>query len=899
MENQNIRFATFNASLNRDAEGKLIEDLSTPDNKQAQAIAEIIQRNNPDVVLINEFDYDAQGKAAQLFQQNYLEVNQNEVVAEKYPYVYLAPSNTGIPSGFDFDNNGRVEGGNDAYGFGTFPGQFGMVLYSKYPIATDQIRTFQNFLWKDMPGALLPDDANTPTSNDWYSPEELEAFRLSSKSHWDIPLNINGEIVHVLASHPTPPVFDGAEDRNGKRNHDEIRFLADYITPGKNSYIYDDKGNFGGLKAGEKFVIMGDQNADPFDGDSVDNAINQFLDNPLINTSVTPSSQGGIEATARDGGVNNNHQGDPTFDTADFDDRGSGNLRVDYVLPSKNLDATDASVYWPTSEDPLFDRLIGTFDPELVPNGFPSSDHRLVATDFRIPSKANDSNDRTVSKIDFIGQATLPTDLTFNNTEVGGLSGISYDSNTNTYYAISDDRSENNPARFYSLNIGIGDGRLDAGDVNFTDVTTLLNQQGETFTRNGIDAEGIALSSDGTVYISSEGDANNLLNPFVNQFSLGGREFKQLEVPDKFLPTSDLSRGIRNNLAFESLTITPDERFLYTATEEALNQDGSTATLENQSTARILQYDLTAGKPAKEFAYFTDPIPVAPTAPTGSANNGLVDLLAIDNNGTFLALERSFSSGVGNNIRLYEVRTQNATDISQIDRLSQPDGRSPDIKIAEKRLVLDLGELGIKLDNLEGLTFGPTLPDGRQSLTLVSDNNFSENQVTQFLSFAVDIKDVKNSTDQASNILTSDSNELIFDDLDDGTFDLSGSSGGQNIDGSARDDTFFLGRNDLLVGGDGDDRFFVGAGGDNTIAGGNGADQFWIANKQLPEKVNMITDFQAGIDVIGIDSLGIGFDDLKISQNADNIIVGTGDQDLAVLIGIDAANLSMNNFVFA
>ncbi|MGL5872665.1 MAG: esterase-like activity of phytase family protein, partial [Xenococcaceae cyanobacterium] len=696
-------------------------------------------------------------------------------------------------------------------------------------------------------------------------------------------------------SHPTPPVFDGAEDRNGKRNHDEIRLFADYITPGKNSYIYDDKGNFGGLKTGEKFVIMGDQNADPFDGDSVDNAINQLLDNPLINTSVTPSSEGEIEATRRDRGVNENQRGNPAFDTADFDDRGSGNLRVDYVLPSNNLDATDASVYWPTSQDPLFDRLIGTFDPKLVPNGFPSSDHRLVATDFRIPSKANDSNEKTISKIDFIGQVTLPTDLNFNNTEVGGLSGISYDSNTNTYYAISDDRSENNPARFYRLNIGIDDGKLDANDVNFTNVTTLLNQQKTTFPRNGIDAEGIAFSNDGTIYISSEGDANNLLNPFVNQFSLEGQEFKQLEVPNKFLPTSDRRQGVRNNLAFESLTITPNQRFLYTATEEALNQDGLTATLENQSTARILQYDLTTGKPAKEFAYFTDPIPVAPTAPTGSANNGLVDLLAIDNNGTFLALERSFSPGLGNNVRLYEVRTQNATDISQIDRLSQPDGRSVDIKLAEKRLVLDLGELGIKLDNIEGLTFGPTLPDGRQSLILVSDNNFSDNQITQFLGFAVD---VKNSTTQASDVLTSDSDELIFENLDNQTFDLSESSGGQSIDGGAGDDTFFLGRNDLLVGGDGDDRFFVGNGGGNTIAGGEGADQFWIANKQLPEEANTITDFQAGIDVIGIDGLGIGFDDLKISQNENDAIIATGDRDLAVFIGVDAANLNANNFVF-
>ncbi|NEP86734.1 MAG: S8 family serine peptidase [Okeania sp. SIO2C2] len=252
-----IRFATFNASLNRNEEGQLITDLSTEQNEQGKTVAEIIQRVNPDVLLVNEFDFDSDGTAAQLFRDNYLEVSQNGVNPVEYPFVYFAPSNTGISSGFDLDNNeeivttpGESGYGNDAFGFGNFPGQFGMVLYSKYPIIEEEVRTFQNFLWKDMPGALLPDNLDTPEPHDWYSEEELEVFRLSSKSHWDVPINVNGEIVHVLVSHPTPPVFDGEEDRNGRRNHDEIRFWGDYITPGEGDYIYDDAGNFGGLNPG-------------------------------------------------------------------------------------------------------------------------------------------------------------------------------------------------------------------------------------------------------------------------------------------------------------------------------------------------------------------------------------------------------------------------------------------------------------------------------------------------------------------------------------------------------------------------------------------------------------------------------------------------------------------------
>jgi hypothetical protein len=371
---RSARFATFNASLNRAAEGELVADLSTPDDTQAQAVAEVIQRIRPDVLLINEFDFDAQGLAARLFQRNYLSVGHNGAAPIAYRYRFVAPSNTGIPSGFDLDNNGSVGGPNDAFGFGAYPGQFGMAVFSRYPILRDQVRTFQLFLWKDMPGALLPDDPDTPAPADWYSPEELAVFRLSSKNHWDIPVLVGGQVIHTLVSHPTPPVFDGPEDRNGTRNHDEIRLWSDYVLPSRSGYLYDDQGQHGGLKPGARFVIMGDQNADPFDGDSVAGAAQQLLDNSRVNTSRTPTSLGGPEQAALQGGANLTHRGDPAFDTADFVDvPGPGNLRVDYVLPSKNLRMLDAGMFWPLSSDPLF-RLVGVFP-------FPTSDHRLVWVD--------------------------------------------------------------------------------------------------------------------------------------------------------------------------------------------------------------------------------------------------------------------------------------------------------------------------------------------------------------------------------------------------------------------------------------------------------------------------------------------------------------------------------------
>lgn len=374
-----VRFATFNASLNRNFAGQLITDLSTTTNAQAKTVAEIIQRTRPDVLLINEFDFYPNGQAAELFQDNYLSVSQNGADPIEYGYYFVAPSNTGIPSGFDFNNNGVVGGPDDAYGFGFFPGQFGLIVYSRYPIHYDGVRTFQFFLWKDMPGARLPDDPSTPAPADWYSPAELNVFRLSSKSHWDVPIQIGNKVVHFLVSHPTPPVFDGPEDRNGTRNFDEIRFWADYITPGNTSdYIYDDEGHYGGLKPGELFVIAGDQNSDPLDGDSIPGSIQQFLEHPLVNTKFTPSSEGAVQQAALQGGANLTHRSDPAFDTADFTDSAPGNLRADYVLPRKNMQIVDGAVFWPLNTDPLF-ALVGVFP-------FPSSDHRLVWIDVLIPS---------------------------------------------------------------------------------------------------------------------------------------------------------------------------------------------------------------------------------------------------------------------------------------------------------------------------------------------------------------------------------------------------------------------------------------------------------------------------------------------------------------------------------
>lgn len=358
-----LRIATFNASLNRRDEGALAADIASADNAQAMKVAQIIAEVNPDLLLINEFDF-APGQA-EAFAAAYL--------GGAYPYAFAAPSNTGTPSGLDLDGNGEVvlapgspQYANDSHGFGFFPGQYGMAVFSKYPINADDVRTFQTFLWSDMPEARKP---MNPDGSPYYSDEAWSALRLSSKSHWDVPVQVGDAELHFLVSHPTPPVFDGPEDRNGARNADEIRFWADYVQGAE--YMTDDMGHGGGLADGALFVIAGDMNSDPLDGDSVPGAMQQLLALPQVDDSVSPASEGAV-AAAQVGGANADHKTPADQDTADWNDDAPGNLRVDYVLPSAALSPVDGGVYWPAPDQPGADLI-------------DASDHRMVWIDIVKP----------------------------------------------------------------------------------------------------------------------------------------------------------------------------------------------------------------------------------------------------------------------------------------------------------------------------------------------------------------------------------------------------------------------------------------------------------------------------------------------------------------------------------
>jgi hypothetical protein len=342
-----------------------------------------------------------------------------------------------------------------------------------------------------------------------------------------------------------------------------------------------------------------------------------------------------------------------------------------------------------------------------------------------------------IKSIEFIGQATLPTGLIFQKTEIGGLSGITYDVRNNLYYAISDDRGQKATPRFYTFTIDLSKGKLTNNDVIPVGVTNLLNTSNQPFPPNTTDTEGIAITNQDTIFVSSEGDVDKLINPFIKEFALAsGKTISTLPIPDKFLPDSQKQKGIRNNLAFESLTITPNQKFLFTATENALIQDGPAAKSGVGTSSRILEYNLLTKQPEREFLYQTEP--VTPLFnPTGKFASGLPDLLALDNQGNFLSIERSFT-GLGFTVFLFEISLENATDIHNFDSIAKID---PDkIKPVEKKLLLDLRTLDVSLDNIEGLTLGAKLPDGQPSLILISDNNFNGLQQTQILAFKLKIE---------------------------------------------------------------------------------------------------------------------------------------------------------------
>ncbi|MGB0507136.1 MAG: endonuclease/exonuclease/phosphatase family protein [Pikeienuella sp.] len=355
-----IRVATYDVALSRRYAGVLAQEFRLGGSPQIAAVIEIIQRVQPDVILINNFDYDLRGIAAELFRDTLSQAGP-DVGEVHFPHLLSLPVNTGQQTGYDVDSNGRTGGPSDAHGFGYFPGQYGMILLSRYPFDEAAIRSFQRLRWSDMPASLIPTEYLGPAA---------ASFRLSSKSHWDVPIiHPNGKVIHLLASNPTPPIFDGEEDLNGRRNHDEIRFWVDYI--GGEDWMTDDAGKTSALPANRQFVVLGGLNQDTNDGSGRREALNALM---RLAPDPLPIGPGGVAMAAV--GANQRHRGAPGLDTVDLpDEPGPGNLRVDYVLPSENLKVTGAGVFWPEPDDPLF-RLVGS--EKII-----SSDHRLVWVDIQ------------------------------------------------------------------------------------------------------------------------------------------------------------------------------------------------------------------------------------------------------------------------------------------------------------------------------------------------------------------------------------------------------------------------------------------------------------------------------------------------------------------------------------
>ncbi len=352
-----IRFATFNAALSGQTADDLPGRLATPDDEKLKKIAAIIQQVRPDVLLINEFDFNPTGQLAADFQQHYLSIAQDDAEPISFPHRFFPDVNTGLATGIDLNGDGQVGGPADAHGWGDFPGQYGMLLLSRIPIKHQNFPTAKNVLWSKFPDTLYPASH--------FPPEAAGVLRLSSKNHAFVPLQLpNLPPIGVLISHPTPPVFDGPEDRNGRRNFDEIKLLK-IIVDGDETPL----------------VILGDLNADPNDGESIPGAINQLLDHPRIQD-PQPRSRGAVEKSLADGGINAEHLTDPALDTADWGDQpphGSGNLRVDYVLPTKDWTVVDAGVFWPTPDEPGHDWI-------------DASDHRLVWVDLTLDTPQKNSD---------------------------------------------------------------------------------------------------------------------------------------------------------------------------------------------------------------------------------------------------------------------------------------------------------------------------------------------------------------------------------------------------------------------------------------------------------------------------------------------------------------------------
>lgn len=345
-----IRVATYNVSLGRRGPGVLLKDIMSNKDTQIPALVSIIQQIHPDVLLLTEFDHDHTNLALNAFSRS-LAAGEAGI---SYPYIYAPAGNEGVPSFLDLNDNGKSDEWGDAFGFGRFPGSEGMALLSRFPIK--RTRSFAQLGW------------NGP---DFLPPETAAALRLSSKSHWDVEVIMPNNIpLNILASHPTPPVFDDERDLNGLRNDAEIAFWVSYLD---GDQIMDDSGNLAPF-GGSHFVLLGDLNNDPIDGEGHKFALHALLSHPLINDPA-PQSDGAIASAGRQGGANDTQQGNPAFDTVDWGAE-IGNMRVDYALPSVSLTTLDSGVFWPLPDAPYGDIIGEGHDG--------ATNHRLVWVDLLI-----------------------------------------------------------------------------------------------------------------------------------------------------------------------------------------------------------------------------------------------------------------------------------------------------------------------------------------------------------------------------------------------------------------------------------------------------------------------------------------------------------------------------------
>ncbi len=342
-------------------------------------------------------------------------------------------------------------------------------------------------------------------------------------------------------------------------------------------------------------------------------------------------------------------------------------------------------------------------------------------------------------KLRLIADQNIPAGEKFKETEIGGLSGLTFDKAKNKIIAISDDRGTVNDVRLYEFDL-----KLDEKSFNVTptEVVILKNKEGKPFKKGTINFKGVTLFNN-DILASTEGRLNKEppINPEIYQFSREGAFKSNLEIPEQFLDKKEDSQfGPRDNLVFEALSATKDGKSLWVGNEEALLQDDRTSTPNYASTVRLIQYkDL---KPVKQVAYKLEKVPSVKVAGLTVGETGLSDILAVDDN-HFYTIERSHLPLAKKTvIRLFKDSIDDkTTDISKVDSIMKT---KKNIKTVDKELIADLedfkGQLSANfqtVENIEGICFGPTLPNGHETIIFVSNNGFKANQRTQFLAFEI------------------------------------------------------------------------------------------------------------------------------------------------------------------